>query len=129
MVSARLHRCVIGVQRGLQQTSEADLGLIAARSRYEKDQRNRATFCWKPRTIIVCFPGLDGTLPSALFCERQFSSYPDYCQMELRWQAAMPHVVQVNSCHSDTEVAGPRTTSDCPNCRNSMRRYVPQEDR
>jgi len=41
------------------------------------------------------FPGLDGTLPSALFCERQFSSYPDYCQAELRWQAAMPHVVQI----------------------------------
>jgi hypothetical protein len=58
--------------------SEAGLALIAARSRYEKVQRNRATFYWKPRTIAACFPGID--LPSELFCERQFSWYLDYCQ-------------------------------------------------
>jgi hypothetical protein len=70
--------------------SEAGLALIAPRSRYEKDQRNRATFCWKPRTISACFPARRH-LPSALFCERQFSSYPDYCQVDLRLQTAMPH--------------------------------------
>jgi hypothetical protein len=47
--------------------SEAVLALIAARSRYEKVQRNRATFYWKPRTFTACFPGIDATLPSALF--------------------------------------------------------------
>jgi hypothetical protein len=69
---------------------EAGLASIAARGRDEKVQRNRATFYWQPRTNIACFSEPDAT-PCAPFCERQFSSHLDYCQMDLRLQTAMPH--------------------------------------
>jgi hypothetical protein len=54
---------------------EAGLAPIAARSRDEKVQRNRATFYWKPRTIIACFSELDAT-PCAPFCERPVQLAP-----------------------------------------------------
>jgi hypothetical protein len=89
VVSACLHRCVVGVQHGLQHNNAKRAWPIAARSRDEKVQRNGATLCWKPRTILACFPELDATLPSALFSERPVQLVPGVLPDDLRLPTAI----------------------------------------